>query len=161
MKIQIICSICGDFISGKDYCAEPVNSGRCCEKCRKEVVVPRIKEFLKAINEIDQDLKLENWTIEEQTGYKVKTTFYTDFSIAERYGIDAIRSTFEQSFEEWKDNCEYITELCMVLNWKMFRWFENNDKLFNLYKELYTRLDRWCIENLKGDDLEYYYKTTD
>lgn len=104
---------------------------------------------------------LENWTIEEQTGYKVKTTFYTDFSIAERYGVDAIRSTFEQSFEEWNDNCKYVTELCMVLNWKMFRWFENNDELFNLYKELYTRLDRWCIENLKGDDLEYYYKTTD
>ena len=106
-------------------------------------------------------MKLENWTIEEQTGYEVKTTFYTDFSIAERYGVDAIRSTFEQSFEEWKDNCEYVTELCMVLNWKMFRWFENNDELFNLYKELYTRLDQWCINNLKGDDLEYYYKTTD
>ena len=106
-------------------------------------------------------MELENWTIEEQTGYKVKTTFYTDFSIAERYGVDAILSTFEQSFEEWSDNCEYVTELCMVLNWKMFRRFENNDELFNLYKELYTRLDRWCIENLKGDDLEYYYKTTD
>ena len=65
-------------------------------------------------------MKLENWTIEEQTGYEVKTTFYTDFSIAERYGVDAIRSTFEQSFEGWKDNCEYVTELCMVLNWKMF-----------------------------------------
>ena len=106
-------------------------------------------------------MKLENCTIEEQTGYEVKTTFYTDFSIAERYGVDAIRSTFEQSFEEWNSNCEYVTELCMVLNWKMFRWFENNDELFNLYKELYTRLDQWCINNLKGDDLEYYYKTTD
>ena len=104
---------------------------------------------------------LENWNIEEQTGYKVKTSFYIDFSIAERFDKDAIQSTYTQSFEEWKNNCEYITELCMVLNWKMFRWFEFNEEFFNLYKELYQKLDQWCIDNLKGNDLEYYYQTTD
>ena len=106
-------------------------------------------------------MKIENWTIQELTGYEVKTTFYTDFSISEIFGIDSIRSTYIQCFNEWKENYEYITELCMVLNWKMFRWYEVRDEYYELYKVLYTELDQWCVSNLKGEELEYYYQTTD
>ena len=106
-------------------------------------------------------MNIEFWTIEEETGYKVKTTFYTDFSIADMFGLEAIEETYKTAVEEWKSNCEYITELCMVLNWKMFRWFEENEDYFKLYKRLYTQLDQWCMENLKGDELNYYIKTTD
>ena len=35
-------------------------------------------------------MKLENWTIEEMTGYKPITTFYTDFSIADKFGTKGI-----------------------------------------------------------------------
>ena len=97
---------------------------------------------------------IENWNIEDVTGYRVKTTFYTDFSIAEILCVDSIRSTYTQCFK-------YITELCMVLNWKMFRWFEVKDNFYEVYRELYRTLDDWCIENLKGEELEYYYFTTD
>ena len=31
-------------------------------------------------------MKIENWRIEELTGYKPITSFYTDFSIADRFG---------------------------------------------------------------------------
>ena len=31
------------------------------------------------------DLAVENWTIQELTGYVPKTTFYTDFSIADKF----------------------------------------------------------------------------
>lgn len=106
-------------------------------------------------------MKIENWTIQELTGYEVKTTFYTDFSISEIFGVDSIRSTYIQCFNEWKENYEYITELCMVLNWKMFRWYEVRDEYYELYKVLYTELDQWCVNNLKGEELEYYYQTTD
>ena len=106
-------------------------------------------------------MNIENWTIEEETGYKVKTTFYTDFSIADKFGLEAIEDTYSTAFEEWKSDYEYVTELCMVLNWKMFRWFEKNDDYFNLYKRLYTQLDEWCMENLKDEELEYYIQTTD
>lgn len=106
-------------------------------------------------------MKIENWNIEELTGYKVKTTFYTDFSIAERFGLNAVVDTYKTSFESWKTNCEYITELSMVLNWKMFRWFEQNEELYQLYRKLYLEIDDWCINNLKGEDLQYYYFTTD
>lgn len=105
--------------------------------------------------------QIENWNIEEITGYEVKTTFYTDFSIAERFGLEAIVDTYKTSFESWKTNCEYITELSMVLNWKMFRWFEQNEELYQLYRQLYLEIDDWCINNLEGEDLQYYYFTTD
>jgi hypothetical protein len=49
----------------------------------------------------------------------------------------------------------------MVLNWKMFRWFEVREDFYEVYRELYRTLDEWCVENLKGDELEYYYFTTD
>ena len=35
-------------------------------------------------------MKIENWTIEEMTGYKPISTFYIDFSIADMIGVDAI-----------------------------------------------------------------------
>jgi len=30
-----------------------------------------------------------------------------------------------------------------------------------LYLELYEKMDAWCVNNLTGDDLTYYYQTTD
>ena len=50
MGKQIICSICGGVISGKCYSSEPVvMNGVCCEKCRNEVIRPRVKFFLDAV----------------------------------------------------------------------------------------------------------------
>ena len=48
----------------------------------------------------------------------------------------------------------------MVLNWKMFRWFSVNDEFYELYRKLYTQLDQWCMNNLKGEELDYYCVTT-
>lgn len=160
MENKIKCCICGNTIEENSYNPEPVNHGRCCDKCNVEVVIPRREEFKELIrNRIS--VKLENWTIEELTGYKVLTTFYTDFSIGEMFGLDSIKSTYDTCFNESKDNYQYVTELCMVLNWKMFRWFKDRYEFYQLYKILYTELDRWCIDNLKGDELEYYYQNTD
>ena len=51
----------------------------------------------------------------------------------------------------------------MVLNWKMFEWYnkDENGEQWKLYKELYMGTDAWCMDNLKGEDLSYYIKTTD
>lgn len=106
-------------------------------------------------------MRLENWTIEELTGYKPKTTFYTDFSIADKFGVKAIKDTYQRAFDSWKDDVVFVTELCMVLNWKLHRWYNVNDEYAKVYNELYVALDQWCCDNLKGDDLDYFYKTTD
>lgn len=106
-------------------------------------------------------MKIEDWTIEEMTGYKPITTFYTDFSIADKFGVEAIKDTYKRVFHEWKHDYKYITELAMVLNWKLWRWYGKNDELSILYDSLWKETDGWCIDNLKGKELEYYYKTTD
>ena len=95
------------------------------------------------------------------TGYQPKTTFWQDFSIAECCGRDAVKDTFRQAFNEWKGNVEYLTELVMILNWKCWSWYEQNDQLSELYSELYEKADQYALDNLKDEELEYFLKTVD
>lgn len=106
-------------------------------------------------------MKIENWRIEELTGYKPITTFYTDFSIADKFGVEAIKDTYNRSFASWQHDHNYITELSLVLNWKIWRWYEVNDEYAKLYDRLWKQLDEWCMDTLKDEELEYYCKTTD
>lgn len=102
------------------------------------------------------------WNIEFLTDYKPLTTFWDDFSIAERFGVAAIKDTFKRAFAEWKDNYKYLTELVMVLNHKLWFWFEENSQtLARVYEELYHKADCWACENLVGEKLEYFYATLD
>lgn len=106
-------------------------------------------------------MTVENWTIQELTGYVPQTTFYMDFSIADQFGRDAIQDTYNRAFNEWKSNVKYLTELVMVLNWKIWRWYQKNDDYAELYNKLWQQSDQYCRDNLKGKDLEYYIQTTD
>jgi hypothetical protein len=95
-------------------------------------------------------------------GYELKTTFWGDFTVADAFGEDAIKDTYKQSFTYWKNDVEYVTELAMVLNWKCWQhWEQGNHELGELYHDLYFEVRNWCYENLKGDDLQYYFETTD
>lgn len=95
-------------------------------------------------------------------GYETKTTFWNDFSIADRFGTDAVKDTFERAFEEWKSNTEYLTELVMVLNWKLWSHYQNgHETLARLYDKLWKKADGYAVSNLKGDDLSYFLETTD
>ena len=96
-----------------------------------------------------------------ENGYKTKTTFWEDFTVADAFGADAIRDTFNRSFRDWKNNLEYITELAMVMSWKSCSYYNRNDEYMNLYSDLYHKVDGWCMNNLKGNDLSYYLDTTD
>ena len=103
----------------------------------------------------------KEWNIEALTGYKPKTTFYMDFSIADHFGAYAIKDTYERAFKEWRENVEYLTELVMVLNWKIWEHYEANPNLAAVYTDLFERASEYAVKNLEGDDLAYYYKTTD
>ena len=96
-----------------------------------------------------------------ENGYELKTTFRDDFTIADVFGIDAIKDTYNRAFNEWKHDHVYITELYMVMNWKMFQWFEKDDSKYQTYYELFTTLDEWCMDNLKDEQLDYFIRTTD
>ena len=96
-----------------------------------------------------------------QTGYQPKTTFWQDFTIADRFGEKAIRDTYKRAFKEWKGNVVYLTELVLVLNWKIWAWHEHNLLIAKVYNELWEEADAWCLENLKDDDKAYFLRTTD
>lgn len=110
-------------------------------------------------------MNLPVWNIEAITGYTPKTTFYEDFSIADVFGVEAVKDTYERAFGAWKDDAEYLTELVMVLNWKI--WEHNaknsdiNIELTKLYDKLWRTADEYAVTHLTGDDLSYFFRTTD
>ena len=96
-----------------------------------------------------------------ENGYETKTTFWEDFTIADAFGENAIKDTFKRSFDGWKNNCEYVTELACVMSWKSCYWYQKNEAYMNMYSEYYHKVDEWCMTHLKGDELQYYLKWTD
>ena len=107
-------------------------------------------------------MTVKTFNSEAFCGYTQITTFFEDFSIADNFGIKAIKDTYKRAFKAWKNDYEYITELVMVLNWKIWQHFhEKNDAYAEVYQSLYEEADAWAINNLKGEALEYFYRTTD
>lgn len=102
-----------------------------------------------------------NWNIEEETGYKPISTIYEDFSIADGFGVEAVKETFNKVFNEWKNDYKYLTELVMALNWKIAEHYNVDMNLARLYDELWRKADSYACNNLKGEELDYFYSTTD
>lgn len=96
-------------------------------------------------------------------GYEMTTTFWQDFSIADCFGVTAVRDTFNRAFNEWKSNHVYLTELVITLNLKIWQHYEKNGscELSRLYNELWEKADNYACENLKGEELSFFYRITD
>lgn len=94
--------------------------------------------------------------------YECFTTFWTDFSIAATYGIPAIKETYQRVFAEWKDDYKYLTELVIVLNHLGWNFYETgkNEKA-NVFFDLFREAQEYAYENLKGEELTYFIRTTD
>ena len=104
---------------------------------------------------------IKTWNIEAMTGYKPITTFYEDFSIADKFGANAILDTYKRAFRYWKHDHKYLTELVLVLNWKIYEHYQKNDRFANIYNDLWNTASQYAEENLKGEALQYYYSVTD
>ena len=89
------------------------------------------------------------------------TTFWQDFTIADAFGIDAVKDTYNRAFNEWKSNYKYLTDLVMVLNHKIWQWYEKNDALAELYNDLWDKTAQYALDNLEGEELSYYFRVTD
>ena len=100
----------------------------------------------------------KQWCL-DNLGYETKTTYFEDFSIAERFGINAIKDTFKRSMKN--TNYKMMTELCMVLNHKIWFLYESKPQVAQVYDELWRQCCEWCNNNLTGDELKYYYQITD
>ena len=96
-----------------------------------------------------------------ENGYELQTTFWEDFTIADRFGLSAIQDTFNRAFEEWKEHYKYLTELILVLNHKIWQYHESYPEFASLYNSLWEQADLYAVENLKGEEVEYFYEVTD
>lgn len=121
-----------------------------------------------AMNEIlayaANEEKMFEKTLENFGTYRRKTTFFADLSIAERFGADAIRQTFDKVEKNWLGNVEYFTEFILALNHKAWEWDARCDEAYSkLYAELYYEADERFNANYEHDEaaLEYYFQVTD
>ena len=103
------------------------------------------------------------WKIAEEIGYTPMTTFWDDFSIAEKFGQSAIADTAKRAFNEWKHDYVYLTELILVLNHKSWEYAIINSELSSFYSDLYEIYDNKAYNEIKDNPeaSRYYYRTLD
>ena len=90
-----------------------------------------------------------------------ETTFWDDFTIADAFGLNAIQDTFDRAFNEWKSDYKYLTDLVMVLNHKIWFCYKKDDSIAKLYNTLLMKADGYAVNNLTGDELNYFLEVTD
>lgn len=100
------------------------------------------------------------WNITEFSGYKPMTTFWQDFSIADKFGNTAIEDTYNKAKSEWKNDYKLWTELCLVLNHKIWQWYERDYQKAKLYNRLWREADAMTTE-WSDEKQEYYFEMTD
>lgn len=106
----------------------------------------------------------QTWSasVQSQSGYKAITTFWLDFSIADRFGAKAVKDTFNHAFKEWREDYKYLTELVLVLNHKIWQHYQAGDQqLAKVYDEIWRKADNWAYKRLKGEAAQYYFQTLD
>lgn len=119
-----------------------------------------IDKFNKALNKYKEVPPFEEF------GYKSKTTLWGDFGVADVFSnadnhYSGIYSTFRRVWEQYKDDREGGTELSMVLNHKIWEWYNKDESVARVYDKLWAKLDNYIMNNWKGDDLSYYLRATD
>lgn len=95
------------------------------------------------------------------SGYKPKTTFFSDLSIAECFGHKAIQDTYDRVLKEYKSDIVYITEFVMCLNHKIWQLHQLDESTARVYDELWRNGVDFVYNNFKGEDLTYYFEITD
>ncbi len=100
-------------------------------------------------------------TLMAEIGYNVQTTFWEDFSIADLFGIEAVKDTFNRAFNEWKHNYVFLTEMILVLNHKIWQYYKTKPSLAKLYDSLWRQADQYAMDNLSEEEMYYYFRVTD
>ncbi len=118
------------------------------------------------------NIKIPKWNITEMTGYEPQTTAFEDFSIADKFGLNAIKDTFNRIMKEWQSNYIFMTELALVINWKCWEHYHRSRKELQPFLPNHAEVGQWykdtydnpldCADNhLEGKELQYFYKTLD
>ena len=97
-----------------------------------------------------------------QPDYNIVSTFASDFAIADAFGADAVEDTYERSMASFSEDVFMLTEMSLVLNWAIWRYWELHEhELSIMYDKLWKKLDNYMMSHFTGDELQFYIKTTD
>ena len=95
-------------------------------------------------------------------GYKMNYTWVIDFKIANTFGENSVKDTYNRAFKEWKDNVVAMKELTFCLNsmsWEFY--YSGNENMMKLYANLYQECYDKCLDHFKGDELHEYLEFLD
>ena len=98
--------------------------------------------------------------VRDMNGYETITTFWSDLTIAEAFGLDAVQDTFDRVKRDWGRNYQYFTEFILVLNHKIWQHYETNEPLARLYDKLWREADA-IAATWTGEAAEHYFNVTD
>lgn len=89
-------------------------------------------------------------------------TFYMDFSIADRFGEHAIKDTYRRSIKAWAENVDYMAELVIALNHKIWQhYYEGDMETAKLYDLLWREAHQKAVENFEDEELRKYLEIID
>ena len=114
----------------------------------------------------------KNFEANLREDYERKTTYTSDFSIAEWCvpveGMSAIASTLRGALTNWRDDVEFFAEIIIVLNMKSWEHAaRQNNQYGKMYSDLYYMVrelyfDWFDDENKQHDKaMQYYYDYVD
>lgn len=98
--------------------------------------------------------------IEENT--ELYTTFGSDFSIADIFGTEAVKDTYKRGLDFALSDAKYFAEFVMVLNHKIWQWYQVNDDLAKVYDTLWREADNMIDDDhFSKEDVRYILKYLD
>jgi hypothetical protein len=100
----------------------------------------------------------------EYNDKRIDTTFYADFFVAWKVGgVKGIKDTYNKCFKQYKTDIKYMVELTGALNHMLWHTHSvlGDHEITRLFEELYFKNHKYCCNNFKDDDLEFYTMVLD
>lgn len=95
---------------------------------------------------------------------KRKTTFMSDLSIGDWYGLKGLLDTVKNAVPSWCSNHEYMAEFTLCLAWKAEEMYARKKNGWGLlYASLFEEIRDLMYDYYAGDDekLHYYWQYLD
>lgn len=109
-------------------------------------------------------IKLPHWYGAELIGYTPITTFWEDFSIAEKGGLKAIKDTYNNALIYANKNIKYLAELTLVINHKSIFFDElgkEGTRINTFFRTHYSNLSLSEIEEIVSFYVDKFYEIRD
>lgn len=95
---------------------------------------------------------------------RIDTTFYADLFVAWKGGgLNAIRETYKNCFDNYKNNVKYMVELTGALNHLLWDSYNTvgDCEISREFDKLWSECDSYCCNTFKDDELEFYTMVLD